>query len=319
MDGWAAEQNFCIARAARQTVVLRGYTRACRKLPLVAEESGRCLEVAAEVGEELAEDGVFALVDSTFIDLEVAANQAAAKRLLNQAEYWQRELRRFVKLKGGQAVSEAKVDELQQHYDQAHLGLAELEAQREILKERKRRCRIPAPAGWHLIERRVEPGQWLVPGQVVGLAGDYRHLLVPFSLTVEQYRRLLQIAAAGELSLFLPDFIAPEVMAEPVAALIYRQSPAFAPQTRKFELELEISLPPAAARGGIAAELKLDLPLPGRVVEVPAAALNERYDTFWLRRPDGSEVEVVKVGEAGDGFIQVVGEKVKAGDRFLLR
>ncbi|MBN2705441.1 MAG: hypothetical protein JXR89_03250 [Deltaproteobacteria bacterium] len=189
------------ARPALQTTVLRGYTRARRQQHLVAEESGRCLKVNAEVGDLIPNPGDYAVLDTTFLDLELQANQAASERLANQMAYWRREMERFRRLSGEQAVAEARVQEYEQRFDQARLGLAELEVKAEILQERRRRCRITAPPGWRLIERRLEPGEWLVPGQIVGLAGDYRSLVVPFSLTMEQFRRLEQEQVSGTLSL----------------------------------------------------------------------------------------------------------------------
>ena len=67
------DQSFtlCTARAALQTTILRGYTRARWRRFLTAEESGRCLEVRAELGDLIPEGGLFAQLDTTFIDLEI--------------------------------------------------------------------------------------------------------------------------------------------------------------------------------------------------------------------------------------------------------
>ncbi|MBN2705440.1 MAG: hypothetical protein JXR89_03245 [Deltaproteobacteria bacterium] len=69
-------------------------------------------------------------------------------------------------------------------------------------------------------------------------------------------------------------------------------------------------------RGGIVLELLLTLPEAGDVVEVPAGALFERYGASWLTRDDGVEVRVIKVGGGRDGYVQVVGERLKAGELF---
>ncbi|HDS17199.1 MAG TPA: efflux transporter periplasmic adaptor subunit [Proteobacteria bacterium] len=311
--GSAPAEEFSLVRArpALQTTVLRGYTRARRQQHLVAEESGRCLEVNADVGDLIPAAGSYATLDTTFLDLELQANQAACERLANQMAYWQRELQRFRSLSGGQAVAEARVQEYEQQFDQARLGLAELKVKAEILQERRRRCRIMAPPGWRLIERRLEPGEWLVPGQIVGLAGDYRGLVVPFSLTMEQFRRLEQELAAGTLSLSTGGD-------NPVAipARLFRVSPAFSASTRKIEIELEVSEGLEDRRGGIVLELLLTLPEAGGVVEVPAGALFERYGATWLVRDDGVEVRVIKVGVGLDGYVQIVGERLKAGELF---
>lgn len=312
------EQSFslCTARAAVQTTVLRGYTRARWRRFLTCEESGRCLEVRAEMGDVIGLDGLFARIDTTFIDLELEANHAAAARLENQMDYWHREVKRYRKLSGQKAVSETRVQELELKYDQARLTLAELEVKAALLKERRRRCQIKAPAGWHLLERKVEPGEWLTMGRVVGQIGDYRTLLVPFSLTMAQYEWLKREQEA--LTLVLPSRVSGQPsLGVPVRLL--HLSPAFDQKTRKIKVELEISEGLPEMRGGIALELPVKLPEAGFVVEVPPAAVVERYGAFWLVRENGEEVKIVKLGQVANGGFRVVGENVKSGDRFRCR
>ncbi|MCK5540080.1 MAG: efflux RND transporter periplasmic adaptor subunit [Deltaproteobacteria bacterium] len=312
------DQSFslCTARAAVQTTVLRGYTRARWRRFLTCEETGRCLEVRAEMGDVIGPDGLFARIDTTFIDLELEANQAAAARLENQMVYWHREVKRYRKLSGQKAVSETRVQELELKYDQARLTLAELEVKTALLKERRRRCQIKAPTGWHLLVRKVEPGEWLTMGRIVGQVGDYRTLLVPFSLTMAQYEWLKR--ERERLSLVLPAVVSGQPSLA-VPARWLHLSPAFDQKTRKIQVELEISEGLPEMRGGITLELSIDLPEAGGVVEVPVTAVIERYGAFWLVRENGEEVKVVKLGQTVNGDFRVVGENVKSGDRFSCR
>lgn len=312
------DQGFtlCTARPALQTTVLRGYTRARWQRFLTCEEPGRCLEVRAEMGDTIAADALFARLDPTFIDLELKANQVARARLENQAVYWQREVERYRKLSGSKAVSETRVQELELKYDQARLGLDELKVKAEILEERQRRCLIKAPPGWHLLERKIEPGEWLTRGRIVGQVGDYRTLLVPFSLTPEQYEWLKKESAGG--SLFLMKSSAGQTSIKIPARLLHI-SPAFDLKTRKISVKLEITGGLSEMRGGIALELAIVLPEAGGVVEVPASALVERYGACWLTRENGVEVKVINLGPAAAGHLRVTAAEVKAGDRFRCR
>ncbi len=311
------DQSFtlCTARAALQTTVLRGYTRARWQRFLTCEESGRCLEVRAEMGDLIAADGIFAQLDTTFIDLELEANRAVSARLENQMVYWQREVERYRKLSGQKAVSETRVQELELKYDQARLGLVELKVKAALLKERRQRCAIKAPARWHLLERKIEPGEWLTRGRIVGLVGDYRTLLVPFSLTMAQYEWLKK--ESGGDSLFL--MLTAENESIKVPTRLLHISPAFDPKTRKITVELEISGGLPEMRGGLALELVIALPEAGGVIEVPVTAVIERYGAFWMVRENGAEVKVIKLGQAGSDYLRVTGDKVKAGDRFRCR
>ena len=308
--------SLCTARAAVQTTVLRGYTRARWRRFLTCEESGRCLEVRVEMGDVIGSDGLFARIDTTFIDLELEANRAAAARLENQMAYWHREVKRYRKLSGQKAVSKTRVQELELKYDQARLTLVELEVKAALLKERRRRCQIKAPTGWHLLERKIEPGEWLTRGQIVGQVGDYQTLLVPFSLTMAQYEWLKREQDALLLVLPFPATGQPSLE---VPAHLLHLSPAFDQESRKIKVELEISAGLPEMRGGIMLELSINLPEAGSVVEVPPAAVVERYGAFWLVRENGEEVKIVKLGQAANSDLRVVGENVKSGDSFRCR
>ncbi len=315
-------QNFslCTARAAMQTSVLRGYTRARWQRKLVCEESGRCLEVIGEMGDVVAGDGLFARIDTTFIDLALKANRAACARFENQISYWQHEVDRYRSLSGQKAVSEKKVLDLEQKFDQAKLALAELQIKARVLEERRRRCRITAPKNWRILKRMAEPGEWLTVGHPVAVVANYETLLVPFSLTPEQYEWLKQENETGRLFLTLANAVGERAgdsgAALKIPAHLLHVSPAFDAASRKITVELELTNKLSEMRGGIALELAINLPEPGSVVVVPAAALVERYGTFWLIRADGAEVKVMKIGRTPDGLIKVASNKIKPGDSF---
>ena len=311
-----SEFTLCTARPALKTTVLRGYTRARWQRDLVCEESGRCLQVFGEMGDVIGAAGLFAQIDTTFIDLALKANRAACVRLENQTAYWRHEVERYRGLSGQKAVSEKKVLDLEQKFDQAKLALAELRVKAEVLAERRRRCRISAPENWHILKRLVEPGEWLTTGRKVGVVADYSTLLIPFSLTPAQYEWVKKESKAGRLHLqpAAAAGAASESVTIPVRLL--HVSPAFDLISRKITVELGLSNGVKEMRGGIALELAVELPESGAVVTVPAAALVERYSTFWLIRADGTEVKVVKLGRTPDGGIKVASDKIKPGDSF---
>ena len=318
VENAAPEQNFslCAARPAMQTSVLRGYTRARWQRKLVCEESGRCLEVIGEMGDVVVGDGLFAQIDTTFIDLALKANRAACARFENQISYWQHEVERYRGLSGQKAVSEKKVLDLEQKFDQAKLALAELQIKAKVLEERRRRCRITAPPKWYIVKRMAEPGEWLTIGRPVAVVADYETLLVPFSLTMAQYEWLKQENETGKLFLTLSNSVGDSGAAPEIPAHLLNVSPAFDAVSRKITVELELSNKLSEMRGGIALELAINLPEPGSVVAVPAAALVERYGTYWLIRADGEEVKVMKIGRTKDGLMKVTSDKIKPGDSF---
>jgi hypothetical protein len=65
-------------------------------------------------------------------------------------------------------------------------------------------------------------------------------------------------------------------------------------------------------------ELGLDLPDASGAVLVPEKALSQRYQEYWLTRPDQSQVPVVRLGPGpSKGLVKVSGPEVKAGMKFL--
>jgi multidrug efflux pump subunit AcrA (membrane-fusion protein) len=224
--------------------------------------------------------------------------------------YWENEVGRFDELVRRNTAAQSSLDELTQQYDQAAFELQSLRVQLQVLRERRDRHTIRVPAGWLVTRRMVEPGEWITTGQHLGQAGDYSTLLVPFALSTREFDRLkdasaitLHLPGAGEDGMRVP-------------ARIERVSPLFDPETRKRNVDLAVTPGGFAARGGIRAELTLELPDESGAVMLPASAVTRRYEDIWLTRPDGERVRVVLLGEEED-MARVQSPDVSPGDVFL--
>jgi RND family efflux transporter MFP subunit len=310
--GLSAADNFVTAKTAVQREIHTGFTRARTHLVLSAETAGRIAEVNADMGDVIGE-APFACLDQTFIDLELAGNQSERDALQVDLNYFQKEVKRIRQLLQQNSSSQSQFDTAKRNLNKTQVQLASLKIDEKNLQERKRRHCIQAPAGWQVIRRHVEPGQWVNAGEPVVEVGDYRSLLVPFSLTLSEYQSL-QDKGEG-LSVYLPD------QESEVPARLLRTSPAFDEASRKITLDLEISEGVSPLRGGLRVELGVEIPLRTGAVRVPQAALIQRYEQYWLKRPDGSEVRVVYLGGnngAQGEWVSVVSPEVKPGDRFLL-
>lgn len=305
-----------VAEAAWQSVLLTGYTRARARMPLSMEESGRVLEVAADVGELIPPDGRFTCVDSTYVELDLASNQAGQERLNADVAYYRKETRRFEDLMKRKTTSQAEVDRTRHDLDTHRFQLRALEVEEQRLREKLARCCTLAPSGWRVISRSVEPGQWVAVGQQVAEVGDFGTLLVPLALDPAE---LAALERQDALSVELPDF------GRTLPAVVERVSPAFDPVTRKVNVDLAID--PADGgiggnggeppRGGLRVHLTLQLPDATGAVVVPRRALVESYERRFLVREDGSRVAVIELGAAGDDRVKVSSPEAAAGDRFL--
>jgi RND family efflux transporter MFP subunit len=279
-------------------------------MDIVSEEAGRCVKAFADVGEEIKKDGVFALLDTTFIDLSLRKNRVEQERLRNLIAYNTKEVRRYEELVERETAAQSTLDSLQNKLDQAQFQIQTLQVQRAELKERQRRHKIKVPPGWSIIERTVEPGEWVSMGSSLGKAGDFRSLIVPFSMSPEEYSALKRLK--GEVELLLPDLDEKPLA---VKASPERISPAFDPETRKINVELVVAGNLPERRGGLRTELSLEIPDPSGAVLVPSSAVAERYEEFWLTRVNGDRVRVFFLGDGPNNTYRVRSVELRPGDR----
>ncbi len=319
---WATEESqkpwvqngIFAARPATRQVTLIGYTRARHVMDMVSEESGRCIKVEADVGDTVGEDGTFCVLDTTFIDLAIEKNRVEQKRLENMIAYHVKESRRFKELVRRESAAQSTLDRTQNKLDQSEFELQALRTEEGRLIERRERHTIRVPSGWSVTERVVEPGEWVSAGTHLGKAGDFRKLLLPFSLSPEEYSTLRRLKGAAKLR--FPDEGKEGIT---LKADVERISPAFDPQTRKINVDLTVGKGLSDMRGGLRAELDLEIPDPSGAVLVPAEAVSERYEDSWLTRENGEQVRVVLLGNGMQNTARVRSPEVKPGQRFRVK
>jgi RND family efflux transporter MFP subunit len=297
------------AQPSIRLLTFSGFTRARAKLRLVSEVAGRCQKVFYDVGDTIGKKGVFAVLDDTFIRLDLETNQVEQKRLASRVAYLTKDTERYRKLVKRGSEAPSRLDRQEDQLAQAALQLAALKTQAKILRERLVRYVIKAPPGWRVIERQVEPGQWVGVGGQVALLGDFRTLLVPLALSPDEYSQLRGLK--GGIKVFLPH------LDLSVPAKLERLSPAFDPATRKIAVELELGPGLSEKRGGLRVELELKAPDPSGAVLLPAGAVTERYQEHWVTRQDGRQVRVVFLGPGPGGTVRVSSPQVKPGQRFI--
>lgn len=290
-------------------VVYTGFTRPIREMTVYAETEGRIVGVYADVGDIMDESGVFARIDTTFIELDLEKNISQQKKTASEIKYLEKETERHRVLSEKDLVSRSQLERLEKDLVISKNQLKTLKAEEETLRERLKRSTIKAPPGWKVIKRLVEPGEWTGPGKPVAELGDFRSLKVPYALKVEEIHHLKALKNPVILSL-------PEKGID-VPSVIHWISPAFDPGTRKIDMELEIPGPFEDMRGGLRTELTINIPDPSGAVLLPVEAVSERFEEHWLKRENGEEVQVVVLGREGQGHLKVLSDKIRPGDRFI--
>ena len=305
---FTAQNLFVKVEASFRQVKILGFTRAAATMNLATEVAGKVKVVYADIGETILEEGKFACLDDTFvnIDIESAKNDIAQHRA--DVDYFQKQVTRHKKLvaKKSSAVSMLDDQKRQLANVQGKMKSAELKKQR--LEENRQRHCIEVPVGWRVIERNIEPGQWINVGEPVGKVGDYYHLLIPLSLSTKELRSLKE--RGGELKAYLVDY------KQSIKLKIARISPAFDEQSHKIRVDLMVDDNLPDYRGGMRVEILLDVPDEFGAVRIPKQALEERFEEFWLERKNGQRVRVSILGNQNDELVRVMSPDIKVGDEF---
>lgn len=299
------------ARSSQTESLLHGYTRARDTLVISSEVNARCETVKADMGQQIGEDGVYANLDGTFTRLELDANRQQQAQLDDRIEFLDKEATRYQNLLSHRTVSQSTFDELNNRLSQARLEKQVLQVQAQSLKETLKRHTIRVPKGWTVIRRDLVAGSWVGAGTVIGELGDYRSLVVPFSLDANQ---LAWVQKHGDtIQLYLPDYDTD------VAARLLRVSPTFDDRSRKTEVHLVIEKGMPQWRGGILVHFRVSGKTQAGVVEISKDALEQRYNDWWVVREDGKELRVEHLGSGRNGRVRIQNPSIAVGDRFKTR
>lgn len=167
--------------ATQEEVVVTGNLRAVSRAAVAARESGAVREVLVDEGSEVRQGDVIARLDDRRLKAqleEARARLTSSRSLLGQREA---ELRRATedlemkrRLRERNAVSQSDVLDAEKTLtvagsirDAAENSIRESEARLEFLQVQMDDLAITAPFDGAVVERLVEPGEWVAAGEVV--------------------------------------------------------------------------------------------------------------------------------------------------------
>lgn len=312
--------SICQAEKATTTITITGFTRPKTILDITSEVSGRCDEVLADIGEPIPADTIFARIDSTFIELELQANAIARAQTQKTLAFDHKQAGRYKQLVTTKASAQTRLEELELKYEQTELKLQQLNTEHERLRETLARHTIHAPAGWLLIERQLEAGEWVIVGKPGARVGDYQHLIVPVAVGSDE---LNYLQATARFPLYMTD-----ADIQGMGSTL-RISPNFDPATRKTKVEISLSDDTLARmtdkRGGLRVEIPIIINDPMQAFLLPPEAIEERYEENWLTHENGDTFRVIILGpelttkNTPTRRLRVVSSQIQAGDRFQCR
>jgi len=317
---YAMAECICQADKATTTITLTGFTRPQTILDITSEVSGRCDEIRVDIGEPIPADTIFAHVDSTFIQLKLQANAIARDQEQLTLAFNQKQAERYRHLVTTKATAQTRLEELELKYERTKLKLQQLNNEHERLRETLARHTIHAPAGWLLIERQLEAGEWVTAGQSGARVGDYQHLIIPLAVEPEELH-YLQTTAQFPLQITELDIQG--------MGSVERISPNFDSTTRKTKVDISLSEDTLARmknkRGGLRVEIPIIIDDPMHAFLLPIEAIEERYEANWLTRENGQTLQIIVLGPERTSTttptnrLRIVSLQIQTGDRFKCR
>ncbi len=304
-----AAQEFVTVKPATRGIKITGFTRAQAKMPLITEVSRKVVAVYADVGGPIPANGLFACLDDAFVNIDIQSAQNAISRHYGDIRYFKKEVERHQKLVKKQTSAITVLDNLERKLNDARRAAAIERLRKQRLEELKSRHCIKAPPGWLVIERDIEPGQWVKEGQRVGEVGNYQQLSIPLTLTLKELQALK--TQSRQLSVYFPD------VGLNVPVKIDHISPAFDEKTRKIRVDLLIDKVPDGIQGGMRGELSLHVSdRNNQVFSVPREAIEERFEEYWLQRKDGKRIRVKLLSSLKNRQVQIRSADIHVGDQF---
>lgn len=136
---------------------------------VASEVSGIVEQVRIEDGQRVREGDVFVTLNADLIRKRTAAARAGHEQVLAELEKARRDLERFENLYRQESVAEQAYDENRFRVLALEKRALALEAEVEGLETEIRKKTIRAPLAGVVLERLVDRGEWVSPGQSVAV------------------------------------------------------------------------------------------------------------------------------------------------------
>ncbi len=287
-----------------------GFTKARQTIEVSSEVVGKCTVVHADIGNTIPPTGVLAEIESTYVQLDIQANRLEVESVKRQLVTEKKMLHRYTTLLAKNSSTQAKLDEVTLSGDLHEIKIKTLTNQYRRLQENLDRHAIEAPPGWTMIERMIEPGEYVRPGEPIARIGDFSKLIIPLALSFNELQNLQKNL---EVDLYFPD------LDLQTTAHIYRVSPTFSETTKKISVDLIVDAKhgDTIIRGGVRAELHLKKPKKDTYT-LPLPAVINRYGAYWIVKGNGARMKVLFLGTTENGASAIISSKeLKGGDSFL--
>jgi len=280
-----------------ETFYLSGRLQAVRATDISTEESGVVNRLPVDKGALVRRGQIIVALDRELLDAE--KKSAAAATTLR--EYNEERTRSLF-----EANSVSKQEMLRVH--------TELEQAKEALRMatlRFDRAAIKAPYDGVLVDRFVELGQLVAPGERVARVVD------PFTLKMETSVTEREV---GFLGAGTPALISVEGVRDVIPASVSYVALEANPTSGKFDVEIEVDNAELKLRAGVVARARVLKKTHRDVLAVPRDAVvrNVTGDAVFVVRDGRADATPVRLG-AGQGLMVVIESGLEAGEQLVVR
>jgi membrane fusion protein (multidrug efflux system) len=269
-----------------------------------AEVSGRVQLAGVDEGASVAEGTSLLSIDARQYELALERARAVLEQVRAQFENDSLRLARTRDLLAAGAVDPQTVDDLHARAAQSRALVTAQRASVEAAEHDHRRAAVPAPFAGTFMDRRVDSGDYVRPGDPLGRLANLGTLRLTFWLPEADASSVL----AGEEVRFTVNALGPD---RAFAGSIYYVSPAVDPGTRTVAVKARVANPERILRPGMSAEVRVATSTPEWVVVVPEVAVRTEGGSSYLFRVSGGSAARVPVET---GVRPVPGRIVVAGD-----
>ncbi|GAB4388289.1 MAG: multidrug efflux RND transporter periplasmic adaptor subunit VmeC [Thermodesulfovibrionales bacterium] len=137
-----------------------------------AEVAGQVREVRFEEGRRVKEGEPLVLLSSDLLEAQIESTRATYEQVLAQLEKAGKDLRRMEALYKEDSVAQTVYEEHLYREKELDRNAASLKADLERLALEREKKTIRAPFGGVVIDKPVEPGEWVSPGDPVAVVGE---------------------------------------------------------------------------------------------------------------------------------------------------
>lgn len=266
---------------SQHALALPGTVRALEQTRLYPRVTGYVRRWLVDIGDKVTAGQLLAEIDTPDLDAQLAQAraqlaqaQAAVNQVVAQRDYSRSNTQRYESLADQKLVSRAQVEQTQAQASTDEAGVASAKSNVAAQQANVRRLietqafsRVVAPFAGTITTRTVERGDLVTEGK-----------------TTELYT----LVAIDPVRVFIdvPQTVAPAVRSGVDASLVVREFPgqrftgkvtrsagALDPELHTMTTEVQVPNPRGALLPGMYVQVELTLPVPHRIVEIPATAL----------------------------------------------